>query len=213
MLQSNKATKNTDITTKFIKNNADFFAEFVFISLNKWIEQSVFQSKLKLANITAAHKKTRKAQNTITDPPVFCQIVLKYMRQSCLNKCLNISNLFLSKYQCGFRKRFSVQHCLLSMLEKWESAIDNKTILGALLTDPSKAFYCLSQDLLIAKLKAYGFSIAALRLVKKLSVKSPTKVQNKLWFQLLGGNIIWGTSGIHIRTFIIQHFSVVSFFS
>ena len=35
MLQSNKATQNTDIPTKFIKNNADFFAEFVFISLNK----------------------------------------------------------------------------------------------------------------------------------------------------------------------------------
>ena len=87
---------------------------------------------------------------------------------------------FLSRYQCEFRKGFSVQNCLLSMLEKWESAIDNKNIFAALLTDPSKAFYCLSHDLLIAKLNAYGFSIAALRLVKKLSAKSQAKVQNKL---------------------------------
>ena len=85
---------------------------------------------------------------------------------------------FLWKYQCGFRKGFSAQHCLLSMLEKWKSAIDNRKMFGALLT--YQRIDCFSHDLLIAKLNAYGFSIAALRLVKKLSVKSPTKVQNKL---------------------------------
>ena len=45
MLQSNKATQNTDIPTTLIKGNADIFAEFVFISLNKCIEQSVLPSK------------------------------------------------------------------------------------------------------------------------------------------------------------------------
>ena len=59
---------------------------------------------------------------------------------------------FLSKYQCGFRKGFSGQHCLLSMLEKWKSALDNRNMFGALLTDLSKAFDCLSRDLLIVKL-------------------------------------------------------------
>ena len=61
MLQSNKATQNTDIPTKLIKDNADIFAEFIFISLNKCIEQSVFPSKLKLANITPVHKKNSKS--------------------------------------------------------------------------------------------------------------------------------------------------------
>ena len=72
---------------------------------------------------------------------------------------------FLSKYQCGFRKGFNSQHCLVSMLEKWKNAMDNKQLFGALLTDLSKAFDCLSHDLLIAKLNAYGFSLPALRLV------------------------------------------------
>ena len=94
MLQSNKATQNTDIFTKLIKDNAGIFAEFVFTGLNKCIEQSVFQPKLKLANITSVHKKTQKAQNTITDLSVFYQISLKCMRSSCLNKCLNILNHF-----------------------------------------------------------------------------------------------------------------------
>ena len=55
MLQSNKATQNTHIPTKLIKDNANIFAEFIFISLNRCIKQSVFPSKLKLVNITPVH--------------------------------------------------------------------------------------------------------------------------------------------------------------
>ena len=58
ILQSNKATQNTDIPNKLSKDNADIFPEFIFISLNKCIEKSVFPSKLELANITPVHKKT-----------------------------------------------------------------------------------------------------------------------------------------------------------
>ena len=70
-----------------------------------------------------------------------------------------------SKHQCGFRKSFSAQHCLESILEKLKSATDNKASFGALLTDLSKAFDCLSHDPLIAKLNAYGFNMSALRFV------------------------------------------------
>ena len=72
---------------------------------------------------------------------------------------------FLSKRQCGFGKGYSTQQCLLAMLEKWRSAVDNKKTFGVLLTDLSKAFDCLSHELLLAKLHAYGFSIRVLRLV------------------------------------------------
>ena len=61
MLQSNKATQNTDTPTKLIKDNTDIFAKCVFTSLNKSTEKSIFPSKLKLANKTPVHKKTQKA--------------------------------------------------------------------------------------------------------------------------------------------------------
>ena len=74
---------------------------------------------------------------------------------------------FCQKYQCGCRKGYSTQYCLLAMLEKWKSAVDKGKSFGVLLADLSKAFDCLSQELRLAKLHElpYGFSIAALRLI------------------------------------------------
>ena len=98
---------------------------------------------------------------------------------------------FLSKYQCGFRKGYSTQHCLLAILEKWKSAVDKGKSFGALLTDLSKAFDCLPHELLLAKLHAYGFSIAALRLIHSYLTnrKQRTKVNLSYspWEEILFG--------------------------
>ena len=51
------------------------------------------------------------------------------------------------------------------MKEKWKKVLDNGGAFGALLTDLSKAFDCIPNDLIIAKLGAYGFQVDALRLV------------------------------------------------
>ena len=71
----------------------------------------------------------------------------------------------VSKYQCEFRKWFSSQHWLIVLVEKWKKIRDKGGIFAAILTDLSKAFNCLLHDLLIAKLHAYGFDMASLKLI------------------------------------------------
>ena len=63
----------------------------------------------------------------------------------------------LAKHQCGFRKRFNAQHCLIKMVEKWKESVDNGGRFGALIKDLSIAFDCLHHELLIGKLDVYGF--------------------------------------------------------
>ena len=92
------------------------------------------------------------------------------------------------------------------MLEKWKSAIDNREMFDALLTDLSKAFDCLSHDLLIAKLNAYGFRIAALRLVQNYlsNSKQRTKMNSDFssWEEILFGV----TQGSTLRPFLFNIF-------
>ena len=51
------------------------------------------------------------------------------------------------------------------MIEKFKKSLDQGVEYAALLTDLSKAFDCLPHDLIIAKLHAYGFDKASLRLM------------------------------------------------
>ena len=64
-------------------------------------------------------------------------------------------------------------------------------MFGALLTGLSKASDCLSHDLLMAKLNAYGFNIAALRLVRNYlsNRKQRTKINSDFssWEEILFG--------------------------
>ena len=70
---------------------------------------------------------------------------------------------FLSPYLCGYRKGFSTRQVLISLLEKWKIVLDRKGYSGAILMDLSKALGTLNDDLLIAKLHAYGFSEESLK--------------------------------------------------
>ena len=135
-----------------------------------------FPDFLKLSNVTPVFKKCACTSKNNYRPVSVLPILSK------LFECLiskQLSELFesmLSKCQCGFRKGYGAQHCLLMMLETWKEAADNNKAFGALLTDLSKAFDCLSHDLLIAKLHASALDLA---LLKKLQDYLTNKKQRK----------------------------------
>ena len=97
----------------------------------------------------------------------------------------------LSKYQCGFRKGFNTQHCLVSMIEKWKESVDRDGAFGALMKDLSKAFDSLHHELLIAKLDAYGFDIKSVKLIQQYlsNRKQMVKVVNAYssWKEIFHG--------------------------
>ena len=51
---------------------------------------------------------------------------------------------------------------LINLIEDWRAKLDKDIVVGAIFMDLSKAFDCIPHDLIIAKLRAYGFDENAL---------------------------------------------------
>ena len=126
---------------------------------------------LKQANITPVFKKSSRNQKEKYRPASILPIIFKIFEKVLSKQLYIYFENILSKFQCGFRKGFSTQRCLL--------AAEKDHSFGALLTDLSKAFDCLSHDLLIAKLHSYGISLALLKLITDYLTnrKQRTKVE------------------------------------
>ena len=149
----------------YLKKNVDFFAKYTCDDTNDSIRSSKFPNELKQADIVPAHKKKPKLSKENYRPISILPNVSKIYGRCLYDQIATYFEHIFSRYQCGFRKGCSAQQCLLAMIEKWKKTVDNGGIFGALLTDLSKAFYCIPHDLIIAKLEAYSFHIDALKLI------------------------------------------------
>ena len=70
---------------------------------------------------------------------------------------------FLPPKQCGFRKGYSAQHCLVVILETFKESKDKGEEFGAFFTDLSKAFDCIDHNQLITRLSWYGATPKSLK--------------------------------------------------
>ena len=149
-LDTSKATQSDDMPTKIFKNNSDMFSKFFQVNLNDTIETRTFPEQLKYAGMK----------------PVFKKDLRNEIYEKCLNKQLEeYFQALLSKYQCGFRKGYSIINALHPMIEKWRKYLDEGGAIGVLLTDLPKTSACLPHELLIAKLHAYGIDIPSFKLL------------------------------------------------
>ena len=74
---------------------------------------------------------------------------------------------FCSYCKCGYRKGFSTQHAILSLIEKWKKVLNNKGYGWEILRDYLKAFDSINHGLLIAKLHMYSVLKESLKLIKR----------------------------------------------
>ena len=176
-LDLTKSNPLTSIPTKIVVGNSDIFAPILYNNFNNNITNCAFPPKLKIADITPTYKKKERILKENYRPvsilPAISKVYEKLMEEQ-----LNVyfENI-LSKFQCGFRKGFSSQHCLIYMIEKWKKSLDNKGAAGALLTDLSKAFDCLNHGLLIAKLDAFGLDYHSLSMINNYLTNRSQRVK------------------------------------
>ena len=92
---------------------------------------------------------------------------------------------------CGVRKAHSTHHSSFKLLQSWQKEIDNHGFLGTILMKLSKAYNCISHELLIAKLHSYGVIKIILKLI--LNYLSRRKQRTKIgslvstWYDIITG--------------------------
>ena len=191
-LNRTKASQDNDIPTRIIKENSDILCEFIYNDFNNnLIDNGIFPDSLKFANITPVFKKDSRTEKTNYRPVSILPSLSKIYERLIYNQLSKFFENILSKFQCGFRKGFSAQDCLLVMIEKWKRVLGNGGICGALLTDLSKAFDCIPHDLLLAKLHAYRLDSKSLKLLSNYlsNRKQRVRIGNvySSWHDILAG--------------------------
>ena len=160
-----KASMEKDIPAKVLIGSNDIVSSYLSNIFNDSKNSQKYPTSLKMADITPIPKEGVKTLKKNYRPVSILPILSKIYEGNMYDPIFNYVEKYLSPYLFGYRKGHSTQHSLLVMLEMWKKALDERKFVGGILTDLSKAFDCLSHDLLIAKLEAYGFDKDALKFI------------------------------------------------
>ena len=141
-----------ELGPKILRQSAEVTANTLQLLINNAISNSEFFKNLKSADATPVFKKKDPLDKT-NYRPVSVLLPVSKMFERLIQKQINqhIKNK-LSLYLYRYRKGFSRQYALLSLIEHRKKTLDEKGFGGAVLMDLSKAFDTLNYEQLIAKL-------------------------------------------------------------
>ena len=159
--------------------------------INKAIRNNKFPGSLKLSDTTPVFKKLDPSDKANYRPVNVLPLLSKVFEKIIYDQLHEYLENFLSELLCGFRKTHSTQHALFRLIQKWQEELNSGGYVGTFLMDLSKAYECLSHDLLIAKLEAYGLDVGSLNsLLDYLSLRNNrTKVGSSYseWSEICRG--------------------------
>ena len=117
-LDGKKACQEHDIPVKLIKSNKDSFSHFIYHNFSNSLSSSNFPSSLKAADILPTHKKKDKSDIGNYLPISILPTLSKIYERCMYDQMYKYFDQILSKYQCGFRRGYHTQHCLVITVEK-----------------------------------------------------------------------------------------------
>ena len=148
-LDTNKAGTFSNIPAKHTRQTMNRSRRDNNRAYNEVIDNMVFPSKLKYADLTPIFKKLECVLKE-NDIPISILPVVSKIFERIMQRQMKIHiDTYLSPFLCGFWKGYNTQYALIIMIEKWKKHLDNNGIAGAILMDLSKSFDMLNHELLI----------------------------------------------------------------
>ena len=94
---------------------------------NASVNEGTFPSVFKLADITPIFKKGPKNSKD-NYRPINILKKLSEVFETMYKQMATFINKYFPRFQCGIRKGYSSQQCLIALIEKWKSAADSRNI-------------------------------------------------------------------------------------
>jgi len=164
-LKNGKATGADDIPAVFIKTLATELAPQITSILNECIWQNVFPEDMKISNITPLYKKKDRLCKENYRPVNILTALSKIFERILYDQQYTYFKDKFHKLISGFRKGHSCSSMLLKLTEDIRKALDQGYCMGLIAMDLTKAFNVIPIGLFIAKIKAYGYSDSACKLM------------------------------------------------
>ena len=119
-----------NIPTRRIKDVSDVCSPVI------WNEEILldknFPENLKLADVTPTFKKKDKTFVENYRPASVLPTVSKIFERIMQKQITDYIGKFISPFLCGYRKGFSTQYALLSLIERWRLCLDKQALAGTL---------------------------------------------------------------------------------
>ena len=118
-LKSGKATPQGDIPVTILHDNIDLFENVLCTTYNSGCTSGVFPHTLKSADVAALFKKDDRFRKENYRPISKLPNFSKVFERAMFDDISSYMSSKLSPFLSGFRAKYSTQHALLSMIEKW----------------------------------------------------------------------------------------------
>ena len=157
-LNSSKACGPNSIPGNIFKNHNASLIEPLKQVINMSFLQGSFPTLLKSAVVCPIYKKNDKNKCENYRPISLLSNISKLFERAMHTRLYDFiegSNKFYDK-QFGFRKKYSTNHALLSIVEGIKEKLDNKTFVCGVFIDLEKAFDTVNHNILLQKMEHYG---------------------------------------------------------
>ena len=109
---------------KLIKTNENIFSRLIFQNFNQPLANCEFPHCLEQAEVIPVFKKEEKLDKSYYRPVSVLSVITKIHERLMYDQMYKYFDQIFSKFQCGFRKGFRTQNCLLYMIENWKESLN-----------------------------------------------------------------------------------------
>ena len=164
------------ITSKILKLGGDVLKVPLTYIVNTSIKNSEYPAYWKISKMIALYKKgSRYEMKNYRPLSLLCVagMILERVVAIQIEDYFESNNL-LGPFQFGFRKYKSTISELLTLFDSLLEGKENRKEIMVILYDLSAAFDTVSHDILLEKLKAYGFDDSSLKWMKSYLQDRPS---------------------------------------